>query len=143
MKSLVVFYSKTGNTRKIGKRIAKILGADFDEIIDPEGKGEKSAGKSADIEVGFSKDPSVYDLVVIGSPVWGFSVPPPTKSYIRKNRKSIDKVAFFCTYGLFTGFFFYGMKRLCGDPVAKLKVHQKRLEGSDGQIAGFCDRLKH
>ena len=34
MKQLVVYYSRTGNTKKIGQEIATALGADLDEIVD-------------------------------------------------------------------------------------------------------------
>ena len=34
MKKLVVYYSRTGNTKQIGEEIATALGADLDEIVD-------------------------------------------------------------------------------------------------------------
>ena len=34
MKSLVVFYSRTGNTQKVGESLAKLLNAETEEIID-------------------------------------------------------------------------------------------------------------
>lgn len=34
MKTLVVFYSRTGNTKKMAKILAKELHADIDEIVD-------------------------------------------------------------------------------------------------------------
>jgi len=34
LKSLVVYYSRTGNTRFVAEKIAKEIGADFEEIVD-------------------------------------------------------------------------------------------------------------
>lgn len=38
MKALVVYYSRTGNTEKVGKALAKGLGADTEEIIDKKNR---------------------------------------------------------------------------------------------------------
>ena len=78
MKILVTFYSRTGNTRKIGNEIAEKLKADADEVVDkkPRGgvKGYLFAGRDAMkkklAEIEYRKDPAEYDLVIIGIPVW-------------------------------------------------------------------------
>ncbi len=49
MKSLVAFYSRTGNTRIVAEALAGALGADIEAIVsDTQGKGMSSAG-TADI----------------------------------------------------------------------------------------------
>ncbi len=138
MKTLVVFYSKTGNTRKVADKIAKNLGADTDEIRFDE-KDFKGPMTKVPADIGFKKDPSGYDMVVIGSPVWGFSIPAPTKSYLMKNK--FKKTGFFCTYGLFTGRLFSQMKGLSMEPVAKLKVHMKKVDDCDGVVEEFCGKI--
>ncbi len=139
MKILVAFYSKTGNTRTVAVRIAKELGADTDEITFDE-KEFRGPMTKAPGDIKFNKDPSGYDMVVIGSPVWGFNIPAPTKSYLMKNK--FKKTAFFCTYGLFTGMLFGQMKKLSKEPVATLKIHQKKLDESDERIKEFCNKIK-
>ena len=140
MKTLVAYFSKTGNTKKVAEKIAKELKADIDEIIDKENKGEEHMMKKEPIPIGYKKDPSKYDLAIIGSPVWAFSLPPAPRSYLSKNK--FNKVAFFCTYALMKGRIFGKMKNLSKEPLATLKVHMKRIEESEKKIKEFCDKLK-
>ena len=140
MKKLVVYFSQTGNTKKVAGKIAKNLRADLDEIIDRDKRGEEAMFKKELLEINFKKNPSKYDLVIIGSPVWAFGVPPATKSYMMKNK--FKRVAFFCTYALMTGFFFGKMKKFSRKPLATLKVHMKKINQSDEKIRKFCNKLK-
>ncbi|HUV55174.1 MAG TPA: hypothetical protein VMW03_08230 [Candidatus Krumholzibacteriaceae bacterium] len=39
MKTLVVYYTRTGNTRLVAQAIADRLGADAEEITEPNGRG--------------------------------------------------------------------------------------------------------
>jgi flavodoxin len=79
MKSLVVYYSKSGNTEKVAKAIAMGLKAELKKIEEIE-------------------DVSSYDLICIGTPVHAFA---PAKS-IKKFLKELPdlpgkKGAGFCT----------------------------------------------
>lgn len=106
MKSLVVYYSKTGNTKKVALEIAKMLNAEVDEIKDRKkigflrmlsycGKAMKQ--KTSDID--FSKNPADYEMVVLGGPVWAWNLLPQLRSYLELNNEKIKKFAFFVTYG--------------------------------------------
>jgi hypothetical protein len=44
-------------------------------------------------------DPASFDLVVIGTPVWAWSVSSPIRAYLLANRGRLPDVAFFCTMG--------------------------------------------
>lgn len=79
MKSLVVYYSKTGNTEKVARAIAKGLEADLKRIEEVH-------------------DISEYDLICVGTPVYGFAPARPVKKFLEEihlssNRKGIG----FCT----------------------------------------------
>jgi len=118
VKTLVVYYSNSGNTRTVAQKVAGVLGADLEEIVerkhrapllDEQGKavggmGMPKAALSALLGVGSGiesakNDPADYDLVVVGTPVWVGSLVPPVRSYLRRNRKRIKSVALFCTCG--------------------------------------------
>lgn len=139
MSTLVVYFSKTGSTKKLADKIAKKLGADMDEIIDVAGDSDKKPFGKVSPEIKFKKDPSKYDLVVIGGPTWGFSATPIVKCYLTKNK--FKEVAFFCTCGLWNGFLFSQMKKLSKEPRAKLKVKMKKVETCDDKVNEFCNKL--
>jgi flavodoxin len=108
MKVLVTYYSRTGVTRLAAQELARRLGADVEEIIDTKPRGGVIgwlvAGKDASLKrltriKPVSKDPAAYELVVIGTPVWAFTMAPAVRTYITDHRRSLKKVAFFCTMG--------------------------------------------
>lgn len=108
IKMLVIFYSRTGNTRKIAESISKSFNCDIEEIKEKESrKGifkniieikDAILGNEADI-CKCEKDPSEYDVVIIGTPVWASHVTPAIRTYISKNKDKIKCAAFFNTHG--------------------------------------------
>jgi flavodoxin len=107
MKTLVTFYSRTGNTKKMGELIAQKLHADIDEIVDHTDRsgikgwimGGRDAVKRSLTEITVTKDPADYDLVVIGTPVWAGPATPAFRTYIAQYKNKIKKVALFITSG--------------------------------------------
>jgi len=105
MKTLVVYYSRTGQTRKIALDIAEKLKAEIDEIQDSKNRkgfwGYLWAGadavKKSLTEIEFSKNPEDFDLVVLGSPTWAGRMAPAIRTYLTKN--NLQNCAFFCTAG--------------------------------------------
>lgn len=105
-KILVVFYSRTGKTRQAATDIAADLGADSEEIIDQKNRkglfGFLSGGRDAmkknltDIRP-LSKDPAQYDLVIVGSPVWGGNLTPAVRTFLAWHTDKLRKFAFFIT----------------------------------------------
>ena len=44
-------------------------------------------------------DPALFDLVVIGSPIWLGNMASPVRTYVAEHEGDIQKFAFFCTRG--------------------------------------------
>jgi len=91
-------------------------------------------------------DPSQYDLLIIGSPLWGGHISTPVRTYIHQNQANFNNVAFFCTAGgkNFDGVF-NDMKELCGtSPLATLGVRAKEVnDGSyKSKIAEFTKKIQ-
>ncbi|OGI26683.1 MAG: hypothetical protein A2359_03330 [Candidatus Moranbacteria bacterium RIFOXYB1_FULL_43_19] len=107
-KTLVVYYSKDGHTKKVAEDIAAALGADIDEIRDlRKRKGffawfssGRDGMKKQRTEIETSgKNPADYDLIIAGSPVWGWNMVPAVRTYLEENKTSIKEYAFFVTSG--------------------------------------------
>ncbi len=108
MKTLVVYYSRTGMTKKVGEEIAGLLKADSEEIIDLKKRSgaigfmvsgkDAMQNKLAKIKP-IEKDPKKYDRIIIGTPVWGSNMAPAIRTYLTDNKLDGKKINFFCTAG--------------------------------------------
>jgi flavodoxin len=105
MKTLVAYYSRTGNTKKVGKALAEKINADIEAIeSNTKDKGMANLAMQAFMRIhakisATTKDAASYDLVVIGSPVWAGKMSSPIRTYLAKNKNKFTSVAFFCTHG--------------------------------------------
>jgi flavodoxin len=108
MKTLIAYYSRTGNTRKAAEALARHMDADIVEIpcdkYDGGAKGLINAGHDSvhaeAPEIGdLPADPAAYDRVILGGPVWVWDAAPPLRSVIREVELAGKPVAVFVTYG--------------------------------------------
>lgn len=108
MRSLVVYHSHSGNTRRAAERVAQDLGADVIEVRSTRyGAGAISyiraafdswRGRLPDIEaVGGS--PEQYDFVMLMGPVWAGHASTPLRAYLARNRSKFKRAAFVLTCG--------------------------------------------
>lgn len=108
IKMLVIFYSETGNTKQVAESISKNFNCDIEEIKEKENRRGilKTIIEIKDAVLGneagickCERDPSEYDIVIIGSPVWVSHITPAIRTYIIKNKDKIKCTAFFNTHG--------------------------------------------
>lgn len=126
MKILTVYYSHSGNTRKIAEMIQKNLGGDIAEIktkvpytgsynsIVEQGKREIESGFSPAIEP-LGVDVAAYDTVFIGTPVWWYTYAPAIKSFLENTDLSGKTVFPFATNGGWVGHTLSDFKKGCPD----------------------------
>jgi flavodoxin len=108
MKALVVYYSRTGMTKKVALKLATELKADIEEVIDTNKRagalGYLMAGrdamqkKLAQIEP-LRYNPANYDLVVVGTPTWAYAMACAVRTYLTDHHGEMKQVAFFATHG--------------------------------------------
>jgi len=107
MRTLVVYHSRSGYTRRVAESLAHRLHADIEEIV-----VEPRPGPLGYLRCAFEAllamrtrirtpkyDPSDYGLVVIGTPVWFWRLSSPVRTYLASRRRRLSRVAFFCTMG--------------------------------------------
>jgi len=156
MKALLIFYSRTGTTKKVAQAISHLLKCDVEEVIDAKNragvigylKGGRDAMRRKPTKISKAlKDPATYDIVIIGTPVWAFNVTPAIRTYLFQNSEEFKKVAFFCTMGgSGSKKTFKEMAKLCEKrPIAILELKTKDLSSADiGQkIKEFVNNIKN
>jgi len=107
-KILIVYFSQSGVTRKYSQALAKKLNCDIEELKDKKKRNgffgfiknciDAFKGKHTEIEK-IKYNPSYYDLVIIGTPVWAGKMVPAVRAYIDENINEMKNVVFFTTQG--------------------------------------------
>jgi flavodoxin len=149
MKSLVAYYSRTNITKKLAEDIAGKINADIEEInpkVNYQGKiGYARGGKDAisekiiDID-SLNCDPSEYDVVYLGTPVWAGKSSTPILSYIKQNEGKFNNVKFFVTAGG-RGFesTFEQMEKYSKKPLKTLGLTTKEVKKDEYDLDSFLE----
>lgn len=141
-KILVVFYSRTGITRKIAEAIARYGDCDLEAISDGLDRtgmlgywrcGYEALTKKCPDIVTLIHDPADYAVVVVGTPVWASHMASPIRSFVVGHGGEFKSVAAFCTMGGSGGEAAVNeIGALCGKSLAARMVLTDR-QISDGQ----------
>lgn len=114
MKSIIIYYSYSGNTKKVAEVLAESLKQKGEvEIIELKAQDESNSffgqclrafrHKKATLEPA-DFDLSQYDLICFGSPVWAFGPAPAMNTCLDKCAGLSGKgIILFTTYGSGTG----------------------------------------
>jgi len=157
MKSLIVYYSFGGNTKKIAEKIQSKIGGDIAEIkmVNPytgdyneiveQGHDEVRRGYMPAIE-DLGVDLNDYDTIILGTPVWWYTFAPAVKTLLNSSDLSGKKVYVFATNGGWIGHTFEDVKAACpSSNVQKgisIRFHGSRLSTSEKDIDKWIDGIK-
>ena len=108
-RGLVVYYSRTGTTKKVAEELAGKFGADIERLIDKRKRtgpvGYMRASKDAvaknltDLEP-IEKNPHDYDIIIIGTPSWYGNMTPAVRTFLDQNGLEKKTIAVFGTTNL-------------------------------------------
>jgi len=108
MKTLIVFYSRSGCTRKVAEALAGQLGADLEELKETTDRsgagGYVLAGRDAMLKRSSDLLPTThnaaeYDLVIVATPVWAWTMCPAIRTWLTREAANLRSVAFIATQG--------------------------------------------
>ena len=106
--AIVVVFSLTGHTRRVGAEIAQRLGCTIVEITEPRPRRGSLAYLRSGFEALFGRLPRIkpidqnlrdFSLIVVGTPVWVGHVSSPVRSFLSLHRSEIGALSAFCTMG--------------------------------------------
>lgn len=107
--TLIVFYSLTGVTKSIAEMVQKKTGSDLYEVKTQrtydsdmwkawdEAQKETASGLLPEL-TGQLPDLGRYDFIILGGPVWGWTVSNPLLAYIKQTDFTGKKIAAFWTF---------------------------------------------
>ena len=109
-KTLVVFFSQTGNTKAVGNTIRELIGADIFELKASEPypnyyhaiRVRAKAEQEKDIHPllqALPKNIERYDTIFIGSPIWNYTIAQPIATFLGKFDFKGKTIIPFCTHG--------------------------------------------
>jgi flavodoxin len=109
-KSLVAFFTRTGNTRVVANQIRHAISSDIVEIVParpyPEDYQQTVDQARRETEEGF--EPALrdtvgaigsYEVVYLGFPIWGMTAPPIIRSFLSTHSLAGKTVVLFITHG--------------------------------------------
>ena len=157
-KMLIIYYSLTGNTKSIAEQVRKKTGGDVFEIetvktypaeysaLTEEAKRELQTGDLPALKKN-PPDMSSYDLILVGSPVWWYTVSTPVMSFLRQADFAGKKVSAFCTHEGGIGKFFPDFKEQAKNAVVLegldlYNVRQARRGEFDKALDSWLSKLQ-
>ena len=160
MKALVVYHSYTGQTRMIAEKIKEKLNCDildlkstvpfstdYQSVVD-EYQSNESDKKIIEIE-NISIDLKQYDKVIIGSPVWWYTITPVVRSFLTKYNLSNKEIYPFATNAGCLGRTFKEVESICnGNIYEGLNVvfsedyREKKCITKEDDIVKWIEKIK-
>lgn len=154
-KILIVYFSHTGNTRKIAKQIHKKVDGDLIEIetMDkyPADHSEILEQARKEITAGYkpalkTKIESIkdYTVVFLGYPNWWGTIPTPVSAFLAEYDLSGRTIAPFCTHG--TGGLartVEAIRKICPDSkvLDALGISHSRVNEAESEVAEWLSHI--
>jgi hypothetical protein len=127
MKTLIVYYSKSGNTRAVAEKVYSALSCDMEEIKYDE-KAHTVSGRL---------NPAAYGRVILMCPIWAFHLPEPMTLYLRQFKDGIRNYRLVVTCGrMGLRGCVSGCKKILGvAPEMAMKIRAKQIPDNQYSIA--------
>ena len=158
MKKLVVYHSYTGNTKRIAEMIQRQLNCDilelqpkvpfstdYQEVVD-EYQNNSISNKEVEIN-DIDLNLEIYDEIIIGTPVWWYTISPVVVTFLKKYDFSGKKIYPYATNAGWLGHTFIDFKKLCSNSSVEdgmnivFKSYSDQLVTSEDEIDKWIRNL--
>lgn len=154
-KTLIVYFSWSGNTRAVANHIHDLIGGDIVEIetVVPYPDTYEEVTQIVPGQLANDYRPELktkvenmdeYDTLIVGTPIWGSRLAPPVKSFLAKYDLSGKAIASFCTHGG-SGIAqsVNDIRSVCPDAtiLGSLAVYGSRVDGARGEIEQWLKQI--
>lgn len=104
MKTLVIYFSHSGNNRLLAEHLARRLGCDICPIVEKK----RRTGLTMLLDMMFRREPRIeplplliadYDQTILVAPVWASRVASPMKSLVKREKNSLAHYSFITLCG--------------------------------------------
>lgn len=158
MKTIIVYYSLEGSTKKIAERIANEIGADLLElkpVRDVKNNGMKFLDGGRQAVFGskpkleeYSFSVSDYDRVIIGTPIWAGKYAPAINTFLHENELNYKVSAVFTLSGSGNNEkCLKGLKKICPSILNDANLYdtndEKKAETNEKRISNFISRIRY
>jgi flavodoxin len=154
-KVLIVYYSRSGNTREIASQIHGLVGGDVVELqtVTPYPDEYSAVTKLAKEELQQGVKPALktkiadfasYDVVFVGSPNWWNTIASPVRTFLSEYDFTGKTIAPFITHeGSGLGASVEDIKKLCpkANVLDGLAVRGKSVKSAQGDVSEWLGRL--
>ena len=126
-KTLIIYYSLSGNTKMVANLLHGLVGGDIMEIktvrpypddfhaVVEQAREERRTNFLPPIQ-SFDLNPQNYDTIYLGFPIWGNTIPQPMATFLSQNNLAGKTVIPFCTHdGYGVGRSFQVVSNYCPD----------------------------
>ena len=154
-KILIIYFSHSGNTRKIARQIHANIGGDLVEIetIDkyPPDHSKILEQARREIDAGYKpalktrmENISEYTFIFLGYPNWWGTIPTPVSAFLEEYDLSGKTIAPFCTHG--TGGLartVEAIKKLCPDlkVLNALGIRNNRVYEAEREVSEWLSNI--
>lgn len=156
-KIVIVYFSYTGNTRKLANQIHECVGGDIIEIkpvspysadynkIEDQVLKEQQENYMPEIQTK-AYNMEFYNTILVGSPIWWFEIAPPVKTFLKKIESTGKKIALFTTHewSLWSGRSDDNIEELCSKStiLKSFSIRGGQVEFAEKEILEWLRELK-
>lgn len=156
MKTLILYYSYGGNTKRIAEMIQREIGGDiarmdtvvpydgdYDEVVN-QGQREIAEGYCPELKplhIGWRD----YDTIILGSPVWWYTFAPAMRSFLERADLTGKIVYPFATNGGWLGHALKDFEEACKGAIVKpgldVQFDESMLRTSEKDIQAWINTI--